>query len=58
MEDSTEFSNVEIPLGMCETYSITDVFEVIDTEFFYSRSSNGERSVGIERNVFSVMIKV
>lgn len=52
MEDSTEFFNAEIPLGMCETYSITDLFEVIDTEFFYSRSSNGERSVVIERNIF------
>lgn len=38
MEDSTEISNAEIPLGMCETYSITELFEVIDTEFFYSRS--------------------
>ena len=52
MEDSTEFFNAEIPLGMSETYSITDLFEVIDTEFFYSRSSNGERSVVIERNIF------
>ena len=52
MEDSNKISNAEILPGMWETYSITELFEVIDIEFFYSRSSNGERSVVIERNIF------
>ena len=34
MEDSTKISNAEFAVSMCETYSITELFEDTYNEFF------------------------